>query len=92
MVGTESLLCTVYKSIREQALYVFVPQEAGEKNIPEELRQRMGEISEVMNLEITPGRKLARADAAKVLSDIQENGYYLQLPPEISANVLFDGD
>ena len=34
-----------------------------------------------MTLLIDEGRKLARADAAKVLQDIADNGFYLQLPP-----------
>lgn len=92
MKDDDTLLCTVYKGSREADMYIFVPQAAGEDNIPDELRRRMGVIREVMTLEITPSRKLARADATRVLHDIRANGYYLQLPPEISGPVLFDGD
>ena len=91
-MGNESRRCTIYKGSREQELYVFVPVEDGEGNIPEELRQRMGTIQEVMTLDIAPDRKLARADAANVLNSIEAQGYYLQLPPEISGQVLQDGD
>jgi hypothetical protein len=86
------LLCTIFKSSREQALYVFVPKAEGENNIPEELRQRMGECLQVMTLIITPDKKLARADATEVINSILEKGYYLQLPPEITSQVLHDGD
>lgn len=92
MSDSEAILCTIFKGSREQELYVFVPRMAGADNIPDELRERMGELKSVMTLNIGPGKKLARADAGKVLSDIREKGYYLQLPPEINGQVLFDGD
>jgi uncharacterized protein YcgL (UPF0745 family) len=34
-----------------------------------------------MQLEITPERKLARENAADVLKGIEENGFFLQMPP-----------
>lgn len=87
-----ALKCTIFKGSREQEMYVFVPRDRGQDNIPDELKQRMGRISEVMTLDITPDRKLARADAGRVLAAIREQGYFLQMPPEISGQVLFDGD
>ena len=88
----QALLCTIYKGSKEQELYVYVPREAGKKNIPDDLCKRMGILREVMTLRISADKKLARADAAKVLKSINENGYYLQLPPEIGMQVLNDGD
>ena len=69
-----------------------MPKAQGEDNIPEELRQRMGECLRIMTLIITPDKKLARADAVAVINSILEKGYYLQLPPEITSQVLHDGD
>lgn len=88
----QELLVTIFKGSREKELYVFVPRETGETNIPDELCQRMGEIQEVMTIKISADKKLARADAARVLTCIAEQGYYLQLPPEITGQVLNDGD
>lgn len=85
-------LFTIFKGNREQQLYVYVPWGSGEENIPDELRKRMGLLTEVMTLKISPDKKLARAKAANVLKAIKENGYYLQLPPDISIQVLNDGD
>lgn len=85
-------LCTIYKGDKEQELYVYVPQESGTENIPEELSQRMGEIREVMTISINPERKLARVKAVNVLASIDEIGYFVQLPPEITGQVLNDGD
>lgn len=92
MTEVDAMLCTIYKGKREKELYVYVPQKEGKENIPEPLCARMGEIIEVMTIKISPDKKLARASASKVLSEIKEKGYYLQLPPDITGQVLFDGD
>ena len=92
MTDSSAIICTIFKSSREQGLYVFVPKAQGVKNIPEELHQRMGECLEVMVLNITPDKILARVKAPAVIHDINEKGYYLQLPPEITSQVLHDGD
>ena len=36
-----------------------------------------------MTLLVTEEKKLARADASKVLHEIIEKGFYIQLPPSI---------
>jgi uncharacterized protein YcgL (UPF0745 family) len=88
----DAMYCKIFKGNKEQELYVFVPFDKGEDNIPEALKQKMGVISEVISLEISAEKKLARAKAAKVMEDIREKGFYVQLPPEITGQVLFDGD
>ncbi len=92
MSKPEAIHCTIFKGSREPELYVYVPFSKAQSNIPEELRSRLGEIKEVMSLEITPEKKLARVDAVKVLNEIHEQGYFVQLPPVITGQVLFDGD
>ena len=92
MKNPEAMHCTILKGSRESELYVYVPFAKAETNIPEELRSRLGKIKEVMSLEITPDKNLARVDAAKVLNEIREQGYFVQLPPVITGQVLFDGD
>ena len=85
-------LCTIFKGDKEPELYIYVPRETGKDNIPEELSQRMGEIREVMTISIDAERKLARVKAVNVLAGIEKVGYYVQLPPEVSGQVLSDGD
>ncbi len=92
MKNPEAMHCTILKGSREPELYVYVPFAKAETNIPGELRSRLGKIKEVMSLEITPDKNLARVDPAKVLNEIREQGYFVQLPPVITGQVLFDGD
>jgi len=80
--GTTPLLCTIYRSNREKELYIFVERKEGMARVPEELLARLGTITEVMTIRLTPERKLARVKAADVLAAISACGYFLQLPPD----------
>lgn len=75
------ILCNVYKSSREADLYLYVAREEGTARVPDPLLLRFGEPLLVLTLEISAQRKLAQADAGKVLAAIADSGYYLQLPP-----------
>ncbi|MDM3871156.1 YcgL domain-containing protein [Porticoccus sp. W117] len=74
-------LCTIYKSPHEDELYLYVDHRDQLSRVPEALLEKFGTPQRVTTLPLTPERKLARADTAKVLASIGENGYYLQLPP-----------
>jgi len=74
-------LCDIYKSSRDQELYVYVKIGAGIEDLPPGLLKKLGKPSKIMSLTLTPEKKLARANVIRVIEQIQENGYYLQLPP-----------
>ena len=74
-------LVSVYKSPKKDEMYLYLNKIDGLKKIPEELLSVFGKPVHAMDLLLTPEKTLARADAAKVLSALQENGYYLQMPP-----------
>lgn len=71
----------IYRSTKEEGLYLFVDPAEGLHRVPEDLVQRFGRAEFAMTLELGPERKLARANAARVLQAIAEQGFYLQLPP-----------
>lgn len=77
----DAVLCNVYKSNREADLYLYVAREDGTARVPDPLLLRFGEPLLVLTLEISAERKLAQADASKILAAIADKGYYLQLPP-----------
>ncbi|UTW45628.1 YcgL domain-containing protein [bacterium SCSIO 12696] len=74
-------LCTIYKSPNEDELYLYVDRRDQLTRVPEALLDRFGPPQQVTTLPLHPDRKLARADATKVLDAIADKGYYLQLPP-----------
>lgn len=75
------LLCNIYKSRRKEETYLYVSLADDLSRVPEVLLDTFGQLELVTKLIITPDRKFARADAVKVLASIEEQGFYLQLPP-----------
>ncbi len=71
----------IYRSSRQQDLYLYVDFADDLQRVPQALLQRFGRPIEAMSLELEAARKLARADAGAVLRSIADVGYYLQMPP-----------
>ncbi len=73
--------CWVYRGGLRQDTYLFVPGPEAFERVPAALLRGLGRLELAMELELYPGRILARADAAEVLAALGDRGYYLQLPP-----------
>lgn len=75
------LLCNVYKSLRKEETYLYVSLKDDLSEVPDALMDTFGTPQLVTKLLLTPERKLALVTAQKVMDSIEENGFYLQLPP-----------
>ncbi|MBS0194202.1 MAG: YcgL domain-containing protein [Proteobacteria bacterium] len=71
----------VYKSRRKADTYVYLREREGFGAIPEPLRGTLGALDFVLDLELTPQRRLAQADAASVRENLTARGFHLQFPP-----------
>lgn len=71
----------VYKSQRKADTYVYLSARDDFARVPEALRAQMGALDFVLDVELTPGRKLAREDAAVVRQNLAERGFHVQFPP-----------
>jgi len=78
----------IYKSLKKDELYLYLLKKDDFSEVPEPLLNSFGKIEFVMELEITPERKLAREDVAMVLASLQEKGFFVQVPPTITPNTL----
>ena len=74
-------LVQIFRGRRKPEAYLYVDKAQGLAEVPQPLLTQFGEAESVMTLMLETSRKLARADAAEVLRKIEEQGYYLQLPP-----------
>lgn len=81
--NSSRILCDIYKGSKKQEMYLYVPKSDGLDNVPEALLARFGEMTLVTTLVLTETRKLARADIIKVMAEIQDRGFYLQMPPTL---------
>lgn len=75
------VLCDIFKGSKAEEMYLFVPKDKGIKQVPQALLDSFGELTLVTTLVLTPERKLARAEASKVLDELADKGFYLQMPP-----------
>lgn len=74
-------LVEIFRGRRKPEAYLYVDKAQGLAEVPQPLLNQFGEAESVMSLMLDSRRKLARANAAEVLQKIEEQGYYLQLPP-----------
>ena len=77
----EKKICSVYRSPKEEGMYLYVDRKNDLKSVPEALLKRFGKPELAMTLVLTPEKKLARANVKRVLEMIAEQGSYLQIPP-----------
>lgn len=74
-------------------MYIYLRDDLSENDIPEPLRKRAGVLSEVMTLELSPQRALARVDVRTVIEKLRTDGLYLQMPPQGQIHAeLYRGD
>ena len=74
-------ICSIYRSSKEEGLYLYVEKAEGVERVPEQLLSKFGTPQLAMTLLIDEEKKLAKADAKKVLAAIADQGFYLQMPP-----------
>ena len=63
-------------------MYLYVDKQEDLERIPAALLKRFGKPEQAMTLVLTPERELARVDIAKVLASLEEQGFFLQMPPQ----------
>jgi uncharacterized protein YcgL (UPF0745 family) len=73
--------CFIYKSLKKDYLYLYVTNKDDFSKVPDALFNHLGKLEFVMDLVLSPERKLAREDAGKVIESIKEQGFFVQLPP-----------
>jgi uncharacterized protein len=79
--------CFVYASQRKPDTYVWLARREGFDVLPEPLVLLLGELRFVLEVELTPQRKLPREDTEKVLANLGELGWHLQAPPNETLSV-----
>lgn len=72
-------------------MYLYLPRQDNFEDVPELLLQKFGKPLFVMELELNPERKLARENIETVLNNLAENGFHLQMPPDLKPS-LYHGN
>ncbi len=74
------VICDIYKSAKEADMYLYVSKADGLSRVPEVLLEHFGKPQQAITLVLQEGRKLARTTAEQVMVELEEKGFYLQLP------------
>ncbi|MEH0687893.1 YcgL domain-containing protein [Vibrio cholerae] len=74
------MLCAIYKSSKKEGAYLYLPKKDDFSQVPDTLMQMFGKPTMVMMVKLD-GRKLAQVDIEKVKQSMQDEGFFLQLPP-----------
>ena len=83
MVDQKNKEIEVFKSLKKPDTYLYLGKSQKFEDLPSELRDSFGQYELVLEMELSPERNLARADATQVLLAIASRGFYLQLPPTV---------
>lgn len=75
------VICQIYRSPKEEGMYLYVKKEEGLTRVPDDLLKLFGKPQPAMVLLLTPEKKLARVTVEKVIENLESQGFYLQLPP-----------
>ena len=76
------MLCAIYKSLKKSETYLYVEKRDDFSKIPEPLLETFGNPYFVMLFDLVGEKQLLRFSNEKVLTEITEKGFYLQLPPK----------
>ncbi len=72
---------SVYRMARKRDLFLFVAEQDGLSRVPGPLLDRFGSPEVALTIELNADRTLAREDPVLVMTNLEEQGYHLQLPP-----------
>lgn len=75
------VICSVYRSSRKEGMYLYVPKKDALNKVPEALMGLFGHGQLAMTMLLDEEKQLARIGAEEVLKAIEEQGFYLQMPP-----------
>lgn len=74
------MICAIYKSSKKAGAYLYLPKKDDFSQVPDQLMQMFGKPTMVMVVKLE-GRTLAQVDVEKVKQSMNNEGFFLQLPP-----------
>lgn len=74
-------------------MYLYLRSGLAPSDLPPALLAQAGKLEQVMELQLSPARRLARVDVSTVIARLRDTGWFLQLPPSGAMHGhLDDGD
>lgn len=80
--------CAVYKGHKKVDHYLYVEKEDDFTRVPQALLDLLGKLELVISLELSNERQLAQADVKEVMQQLNDQGYYFQMPPKTGEELI----
>lgn len=80
------MLASVYRSKAKDQMYLYLAIKDDFTSVPEALLKIFGQPEFSMQLNLAKRQALARVELSDVKEALEEQGYYLQMPPAIHEN------
>jgi uncharacterized protein YcgL (UPF0745 family) len=85
--------CYIYKSQAKADTYVYLRERDAFHLLPPAVLEPLGALAFVMDIHLSPERRLARETATVVMEHLERAGFHLQLPPpRVAAGPLSIGE
>ena len=79
--------CYVYRSEKRDDTYVYLRERDAFGLVPANIAKKLGALSFVLEVALTPERKLARDDAGVVRANLLAQGFHIQFPPRVDGEI-----
>ncbi|PHM60192.1 YcgL domain-containing protein [Xenorhabdus ishibashii] len=79
------MICVIYRSPKRDQTYLYIEKRGDFSRVPEDLLRTFGEPQYSMMISLSERKKLANADIEKVKTALNEQGFYLQVPPPVES-------
>jgi uncharacterized protein YcgL (UPF0745 family) len=80
----------VYKSLKKADTYLYLAKRDDFAGLPAPLRTQLGGLHFVLEVELAPGRKLARENPEVVQANLAARGFHLQFPLSVEDPMASD--
>nr|WP_318381372.1 YcgL domain-containing protein [uncultured Enterobacter sp.] len=77
------MFCVIYRSAKREQTYLYVEKKDDFSRVPDALMQSFGQPQLAMLFPLDGRKQLANADIEKVKEALNNQGYYLQMPPPV---------
>ncbi|MCW8876643.1 MAG: YcgL domain-containing protein [Kangiellaceae bacterium] len=80
------MLASVYRSNKKDEMYLYLVKKDDFSCVPEPLLKAFGQPQFAMQLNLAKRDKLSRVNINDVKQHLEQEGYFLQMPPVIHSN------
>ena len=79
---TDTTHCWIYRCSSRDEMYLYLALKDDFDCVQDDILRVLGRLETAMELDLHPGRALARVDVDTVIADLRERGFFIQLPPQ----------